>query len=173
MDDNEKYKIAFRLAAGASSGLYFLKDYLYNKGSTDLAYIRSISILLSYHVELLLKSRVVMLGSFSNEKELKKKLTSLSHDLTKIEKEIGNNELLKIGIIKITKNNTKYIIETTNGIEIKTEDFIDIRYDYLFGKMRTINGEEYREIEGYIKELLKILGLIKKYNEEAKMARQK
>ena len=167
MDDQEKYKIAFRLAAGASSGLYFLEDYLYNKERTDLAYIRSISILLSYHVELLLKSRVVMLGTFSNEGELKKKLTSLSHDLTRIGKEVGNEELLKIGIKKITKNDTQYIIETTNDIEIKTEDFIDIRYDYLFGKMRTINGEEYGEIVGYVKELLAVLKLIKEYNEEA------
>ena len=75
---------------------------------------------------------------------------------------------MKIGIKKITKNDTKYIIETANNIKIKTEDFTDIRYDYLFGKMRTINGNEYEEIIKHIEELFKILELVKKYNEEEK-----
>jgi len=168
MNNEEKYKIAFRFTAGTSSGLSFLEDYLYDKKNTDIAYIRSIYILLSYHVELLLKSRVVMTGSFSDKDKLKAKLTKLSHDLTKIGQELNKVELSKIGIKNITKNGTKFIIETVNNIKIKTEDFTDIRYDYLFGKMRTISDNEYKEIKDYIEELFKILNLIEKYNEEDK-----
>jgi hypothetical protein len=166
MNDKEKYEIAFRLTVGASSGFHFLKDYLCNNQKTDIAYIRSIYMLFSYYVELLLKSRIVMLGSFSNKDDLKKKLINLSHNLIKIKKELGNDELLKIGIKEITKNDTKYIIKTINNTEIKVEDFIDIRYDYLFGKMRNISGEEHKEIMEYLEDLFKILKFVKKYNEE-------
>ncbi len=86
MSNEEKYKIAFRLTTGSSTGLTFLQDYLYDNQETDPAFIRSIYILLSYNVELFLKSRVVMLGSFLNENDLKKKLTSLSHNLLNIKK---------------------------------------------------------------------------------------
>ena len=166
MNNKEKYEVAFRLTAGASSGLNFLEDYLYDNQKTDIAYIRSIYMLLSYYVELLLKSRVVMLGSFLNKDDLKKKLIKVSHNLIKIKKELGSNELLKIGIKEVTKNDTEYIIKTTNNTEIKVEDFIDIRYDYLFGKMRVISGKEHKEIMKYIEYLFKILESVKKYNEE-------
>ena len=166
MNDKEKYKIAFRLSTGASCGLSFIDDYLYNNQETDLAYIRSIYMLLSYNTELLLKSRVVMLKSFLNKDKLKNKLTSLSHNLIKIKKELGSDELLKIGIKEITKSDTQYIIKTINDTEIKIEDFTDIRYDYLFGKMRSISGYGHKEIKKYTRDLLNILKFVKRYNEE-------
>ena len=166
--NKEKYKIALSLSVGATSGLNFLEDCLYDNKASSNYCIRSINILLSYYVELLLKSRVVMKGCFSNQSELKNKLTELSHNLIKIGKELGSMELSKIGIKEITKNDTKYIIETTNNIKIKTEDFTSIRYDYLFGKQRKTSNSEYAEINSYIEELLKILRHIKKSNEDEK-----
>ena len=166
MNNGEKYKVAFRLTNGSSSGLTFLEDYLYNNPKVDVAFIRSIYMLLSYNVELFLKSRVVMCGSFLSEDDLKKKLINLSHNLIKIKKELGDAELLKIGVKEINKSDTLYIIKTTSDIEIKIEDFIDIRYDYLFGKMRLIAGEEHTEIMKYLKELFKILKFVEKYNEQ-------
>lgn len=166
MNNKERYKISFRLTTESSAGFAFLENYLYKNEKTDLAFIRTINLLLSYQVELLLKSRVVMLGAFLNEDELKKRLTSLSHNLIRIKKELGSNELLKIGIKEITKSDTLYIIKTVDNTEIKVEDFVDIRYDYLFGKMRTISGNEYKEITEYLKDLFKILKSVKKCNEE-------
>jgi hypothetical protein len=166
MNDEEKYKIAFRFTTGASTGLTFLEDYLCVNQKTDLAFIRSIYMLLSYNTELLLKSRIVMAGSFLNKDDLKKKLTILSHDLIKIKKELGDDELLKIGIEEITKNNTQYIIKTINKTEIIIEDFIDIRYDYIFGKMRSISNDEYKKIKEYIDGLFSILKSVKNKNEE-------
>ena len=166
MNNKEKYKIAFRLTTGSSCGLTFLEDYLHHNQKTDIAFIRSIYMLLSYNVELLLKSRVVMLGSFLNENKLKNKLINLSHNLIKIKKELGSAELFKVGIREIIKSDTSYIIKTTSDTEIKIEDFIDIRYDYLFGKMRSISGNEYEEIMKYLKDLFKILKSVKKYNEQ-------
>lgn len=166
MNDIEKYEIALRLAIGASSGFQFLEDYLDNNQKTDIIFIRPIHILLSYSFELLLKSRVVMLGMFSNKEEINKKLTDLSHDLIKISKEIGGTELLKLGIQEIIKDDVQYIIKTNNKIRICVENFVDIRYDYIFGKNRIISHNEYKKIIKNINNLFNMLTKVKTLNEK-------
>lgn len=166
MNDQEKYKIAFRLTTGASSGLQFLEDHLSNNQKTDIAFIRSIYILLSYYVELLLKSRIVMVGIFSDESEIKKCLTFLSHNLSEMGNQLGNAELLKAGIKKITKNNTQYIIKTVSNGDIFVEDFVDIRYDYIFGRSRVVSRNEHEKIMKYINNLFEILVYVKTLNAE-------
>lgn len=168
MNSKEKYKIAFRLSTGASCGLHFLEDYLSVNKVTDIAYIRSISLLFSYNFELLLKSRFTMVDSFKNEQDLRIKLRKLSHNLIKIKNKLGKKELSKIGIREISQNDTKYIIDTTKNTRIEIEDFTDLRYDYLFGKSRNVNGYEYSNMVNYITELFIILKYVKKYNENEK-----
>lgn len=166
MDNEEKYKIAFRLTTGASSGMMFIQHHFYMDPNTDLTSIRSVYILLSYYVELLLKSRVVMLGNFENKNEINSKLINLSHDLIKISKELKVEELLDLGIKNITKNGTRYIIKTTNNSAIFIEDFVDIRYDYIYGKHRVISHNEHKNILRYIDDLFVILQKVKILNEQ-------
>ncbi len=79
--------------------------------------------------------------------------------------------MLKIGIKKITKSDTQYIMETTKDTEIRIEDFIDIRYDYIFGKMRMIYGNEYKEIKKYLDVLFGILKSVKDQNDLVKIVK--
>lgn len=168
MNNKEKYEIAFRMTTGASTGLSFVQHHFMLYPHTDIAFVRSIYILLSYNVELLLKSRVVMMGIFSDRDDIDKKLTSLSHDIIKISKQIGGTELLKLGIKKITKNDNQYMIKTIDDVEIHIEDFVDIRYDYIYGKNRVISHNEHENIMKYVKNLLVILQRVKTSNENDK-----
>ena len=169
MNNQEKYDIAFRMTVRASTGLSFVKDYLTGSSSTDPAYLRSLYILLSYSTELILKSRVVMMGNFLNKNEVNNALRDLLHNIEKIGKEIGNVELLKLGINAITKNGDRYILTTTDNNEIYIEDFADIRYDFIEGKIRTVDNQEHERIMEYVEQLFSILQKAKKENEEDKI----
>lgn len=126
MNNQEKYKIAFRMTCRASSGLCFIEDHLMRYFVTDSAFLRSFYILLSYNAELILKSRIVMTGSFIDKNEIDKKIKSLSHDILKIGKVLGDDELMKLGIKEITKTDNQYKIITINKKEAIIEDFTDI-----------------------------------------------
>jgi len=165
MNNQEKYNIAYRMTSRASTGLSFIEDYLSEHPSTDPAYLRSIYILLSYNAELILKSRVVMKDNFLNKDKVDKKLKALLHNIEKIGEDIGNIELLKLGINTITKNGNRYILTITGDKEIYIEDFADIRYDFIEGKIRTIDDQEHERIKGYVDQLLSILQKAKKENE--------
>ena len=165
MNNQEKYDIAFRMTARASTGLSFIEDHLTRYQFTDSAFLRSFYILLSYNTELILKSRVVMKDNFLNKNEINKKLTALLHDIEKIGKDMGNAELLKLGINTIAKNEDRYILTTTDWKVIYIEDFVDIRYDFIEGKIRTIDNQEHERIKGYVEQLRLILQKVKKENE--------
>jgi len=169
MNNQEKYDIAFRMTVRAFAGLSFVEDYLTGSPSTDPAYLRSLYILLSYSAELILKSRVVMMGNFLNKNKIDNALRDLLHNIEKIGKEIGNVELLKLGINAITKNGDRYILTTTDNNKIYIEDFADIRYDFIEGKIRTVDNQEHERIMGYVEQLFSILQKAKKENEEDKI----
>ncbi|MDO8557148.1 MAG: hypothetical protein Q7R98_01655 [Candidatus Jorgensenbacteria bacterium] len=168
MNKKEKYDIAFRMATRASTGLSFIKNYLDSERCRldGSAYLRSLYILLSYNTELILKSRIVMKDNFLNKNEVNKKLKALLHNIEKMGKDIGNAELLKLGINTITKNGDKYIFITTDKKEIYIEDFADIRYDFIEGKTRTTDGQEYERINGYTEQLRSILQKTKEENDK-------
>jgi len=144
MSEDDKKIIGQRLSTRIETGLYFVEsEYLNRHSNPDLAWIRNIYILMSFYTELLLKAIFVMKGTFSNKTELENKLRrDMSHNLEKIGQELGEDILKEFGIISIKKNNPDYLIETVDG-NYKVEDFIDIRYDFLEGKIRTIYGDEH------------------------------
>ena len=106
-----------------------------------------------------------MKDNFLNKNEINKKLTALLHDIEKIGKDMGNAELLKLGINTIAKNEDRYILTTTDWKVIYIEDFVDIRYDFIEGKIRTIDNQEHERIKGYVEQLRLILQKVKKENE--------
>ncbi|MHB1330369.1 MAG: hypothetical protein ACYCY6_00095 [Minisyncoccota bacterium] len=143
MSDDDRRVIGQRLSTRVETGLHFVEfEYLNRHLNPDLAWIRNIYILMSFYTELLLKGIFVMKGNFSNKTKLEKRLRDMSHNLEKIGHEIGKDVLKEFGIINIKKNNPDYLIETVDG-NYKVEDFIDIRYDFLEGKIRTIYGNEH------------------------------
>jgi len=171
MTNQEKYKIAFRMTSRASTGLSFIEDYLMEHFTTDSAYPRNFYILLSYNAELILKSRVVMMGNFIDKDEVDKKLKSLSHDILKISKALGDDELMRLGIKEITQNGNQYKITTIDGRGTIIEDFADIRYDFIDGKVRTIDDKEHERVKEYIDTLFTILVNAKKENERTSLSR--
>lgn len=110
-----------------------------------------------------------MMGNFLNKNEINNALRDLLHNIEKIGKEIGNVDLLKLGINAITKNGDRYILTTTDNNKIYIEDFADIRYDFIEGKIRTVDNQEHERIMGYVEQLFSILQKAKKENEEDKI----
>jgi hypothetical protein len=166
MNNQERFKIAYRMTSRASTGLSFIEDYLTEHPTTDPAYLRSIYILLSYNTELILKSIVVMKNNFLNKNDVNKKLKTLLHDIEKIGKNIGRIQLLKLDISTIIKNGDQYILTTTDNQKICIEDFADIRYDFIDGKVKTVDNQEHERIARYAKQLRSILQKAKKENEK-------
>lgn len=170
MTNKEKHKYAYSLTSVASTGFYFIEDYLSRtiNNVIDMACLRSLYILLSYNFELVLKSRVVMVKSFSDKKVINDELINLGHDITKIGKSLGNSNLKELGIEKIRKNDNKYKIITTNNKEFYIENFTKIRYDFLDDVMRDVDNQEHMRIKECAEILVSILVKAKEKNEETK-----
>lgn len=173
MDNQEKYKYAYFLTSAASVGLSFIEDSLSNmmNETTDKAYLRSFYILLSYNFELILKSRVVMIGDFVDKDKMNYDLRKLGHDIEEIKKRLGDVNLSDLGIKEIEKiaKNTRYKIVTTDNKEVFIDNFTKIRYDFLDDIVRNIDNTENKRIEEHIKILTDvILRKAKQKNEEAK-----
>lgn len=171
MIQQEKYKYAYKFTSIASTGLTFIEDSLANtmSNATDMAFLRSFYMLLSYNFELILKSRVVMTGNFSDKNAMNDKLRKLGHDIKKIETEIGAAKLKELGIEKIEEN-AQYKITTTDNKEILIENFTKIRYDFLDDVMRTVDGQEHERIKEYTRILTDIiLRKVKEKNEKEKI----
>ena len=159
MSNEERYKYAYALTSVASTGLSFIEDSLSRmmNAATDLAYLRSFYILLSYNLELILKSRVVMVKSFSDKKAINDELRKLGHDITKIGEVVGDTNLQELGVKEITENGSQYKIITTDGKEIYIENFTKIRYDFLDDVMRGVDNQEHARIKEYTEMLVSIL----------------
>ncbi len=151
------------MLARASSGLYFVEDFLYRHSAKDGAYFRSLCILLSYSFELLLKSIFVITNEFKNEKALENQLIRLNHDLSKIARKLGTEKLNAVGIknlyLRRSIDFVGYIVETTSGKEVAVEDFIDIRYDFTRDALRVLPEDE--EFKGWVSETIQIYTKIK------------
>lgn len=163
MNDTIKKEIAFRMIARSSTGFDFINDkYIIqqrNSAKPDLAWVRSVYILFSFYIELLLKSEVVLTQSFSSSAEIESKLKKLRHDIGLICKEIQN--ITDIGIDKVSCKNSEYEISTTFGKTIYVKDFNDIRYDFIEGKMRKLSNDEDTIIKESLNAALEIMKKIK------------
>lgn len=170
MNNQEKYKYAYKLTSVASTGLSFVEDSLacLMKNTTDLALLRSFYLSLSYNLELILKSRIVMIEDFSDKNAINDELRKLGHDVKKIGERLGENNLKDLGIKEIGENN-QYKITTTENKEVYVENLTKIRYDFLDDVMRNVDNQEHERIKEYIRTLTDvILRKAKEKNEEAK-----
>lgn len=171
MTNEEKYKYAYRLTSVASTGLSFVEDSLTRimNNATDLAYLRSFYILLSYNFELILKSRIVMIENFSDKEVINEELKKLGHDIKKIGEKLGDTNLQELGVKEILEDNNQYKIVVVNNKEIRIENFTKIRYDFLDDVMRNIDNQEHVRIKEYVIILTDlILRKAKEKNEETK-----
>ena len=135
--------------------------------ATDMAYLRSFYILLSYNFELILKTRIVMVKNFSDKKAINDELIKLGHDITKIGETLATN-LEELGIKKITENGSQYKVITTGDKEVYIENFTKIRYDFLDDVMRNVDNQEHARIKEHAEILVSILRKAKEKNEETK-----
>ena len=161
MDENEKKVIGQRLTTRVSTGLSFIEfNYLNNHATPDGAWIRNIYILLSFYTELLLKAIFVVKNQFNNIDDLDNKLRKIGHDFVVASQQIGKQELLEFDINDIQFVNHEYLIKTIHG-EFYVEDFNDIRYDFIDGRIRTLKGDEHEKFKKQIEIMLAINGKLK------------
>ena len=161
MNEDEKKKIGQRLTSRVSTGLSFIEfNYLNNHSTPDAAWIRNIYILLSFYTELLLKAIFVAKKQFTDVNDLDNQLRKMGHDFVAAGREIGKDELLEFGIKNIRFVNHEYIIEINNG-EFYVKDFNDIRYEFLDGQVRTLQGDEHEKFKKQIAIMLAINGKLK------------
>lgn len=170
MNQQEKYKYAYKFTSIASTGLTFIEDSLVNTMSTatDMAFLRSFYMLLSYNFELILKSRIVMSENFPDKNIMNDELRKLGHDIKKIGNKLGDAGLNELGIKQIDEN-AQYKITTTDNKEVFIENFTKIRYDFLDDVMRTVDSQEHERIKEYARILTDvILRKAKEKNEKDK-----
>ena len=156
MNQEEKNKIAQRLSARVETGLSFIEfDYLDRHEKPDAAWIRNIYILLSFYTELLLKAIFVASKEFSDISDLDKKLKGVGHNLSNLGHQMGARDLLKFGIKQIKPVDSGFEVQV-NDVNFFTEDFTDIRYDFIECKIRKLNGTEHESFRKQIDILRKI-----------------
>jgi|GEM_PF-3651254 len=163
MNKEKKKKIVTDIIARVSTGFAFIEHkYIFpqrNAGGPDLAWIRSIYILFSYHFEILLKSAFILTQSFTNEEELNIELKKLGHNIEAIAKKLENTNL---DIKNVSLKDGEYIIVTSKKT-IYVKDFNDIRYDFVGGKLRKLPANEDSIIKDSLEgadEILKKIKLI-------------
>jgi len=161
MDEEEKKKIGQQLTTRVSTGLMFIEfNYLNHHSTPDAAWIRNIYILLSFYTELLLKAIYVAKNSFTDTNDLDQKLRKMGHNFEAAGKKIGPENLTEFGIQNIRFVNHEYIIETLDG-DFYASDFNDIRYDFIDGRVRTLNGDEHEKFKKQIEIMLAINSKLK------------
>lgn len=161
MDLIERKKILQRLITRVSTGLSFIEDnYLSKHHGPDAAWIRNAFILLSFYSELLFKAIYVNEGQFSSLEELGRKLKAQGHNLERVGKDVGSSILDKYGVSSIERNGDEYHIKTKDG-DFYVMDFIDIRYDFLDDRVRTLKGTEHVMFSRQIHILRNINSLLK------------
>ena len=84
----------------------------------------------------------------------------MGHNLELIGQKIGKDNLIVFGIKKIKCLQPDYLIETESG-DFYVEDFIDIRYDFIDGKIRKLKGDEHEMFNKQIKIMHKINAILK------------
>jgi len=156
MSEEERKKIGQRITTRVEAALHYIElEYLAHHQIPDAAWIRNFYILFSFYTELLLKAIFVMKGNFIDKKDLENKLIRMGHDMRNIGSAIGAAELKNLGIKAILRNNSNYLVETDYG-NFHVEDFTDIRYDFIEGKVRTLYGNEHELFQEQIDIMRKI-----------------
>lgn len=142
-----KKQIAKNILARADSVLYFLDHTLRFAGmkADDIAWQRSILIMISYAFELILKAELVFSSKNNNINDLDKELRQFGHNIENIIDELKKRKLLplmKISGYKVNSNGSfkQYTVIFKDKKEIIVEDFVDIRYDYTKEALRNIVG---------------------------------
>ena len=141
----DKKQIAKNILARADSVLYFLDHTLRFAGmkADDIAWQRSILIMISYAFELILKAELVFTSKKLTADDIDSELREFGHNVPQIINELksrGSLDLMKISGYTITNENNlrQYIITFKDKTEVVVEDFIDIRYDYTKTALRNI-----------------------------------
>ncbi|MFC1700538.1 hypothetical protein ACFLZ0_00080 [Patescibacteria group bacterium] len=158
----------------ASGGFNFILRCLerIHQGGTDVAYSRSVYMLLSFHCELLLKAYLLLLLKDKHGRRTKAELNNLlkgknGHDLKELSDKIGKDDLLKLGINKIdcyeTNNDLKrYEITLKNKKKIKIDDLVTVRYDFMDEKLRSVNPKESKKMKCEVKIFLDMTSKVMK-----------
>lgn len=133
-----------RLVTRVRTGTTFIESvYLDRYKTPDGAWIRNIYILLSFYTELIFKAIYVYEKKHGSKKELDAVFRKQSHDLEKVAKDIGADILLRYGIYEVKRMRThEYQIKTDIGT-FRVKDFVDIRYDFIDGRVRKLTGSEH------------------------------
>lgn len=160
---SEKQILAERTLTRASSGLYFLEDIVLSQmsGGTDVAYSRSLYILLSINLELILTSLFVLASTKTAREEIIRELISASrqHDFAYLFSKIPAS--YRFGINSVTKDEssgfTEYHIELNNGYKIRVQDLVDVRYDFKKDDKRENNLNEIDDMKTMTAKLLEIV----------------
>ena len=161
MTDDQKKEILQRLVTRVSTGLLFVElDYLPRHKNPDAAWIRNIYIMISFYTELLLKAIFIVNNDFQSLDDLDNRLRKLGHNLEKIGAEITTEGASGFGIKSIRLQGHEYCIETDAG-SFFIQDFNDIRYDFIDGRVRTLNGSEHELFKQQIEIMLNINGKLK------------
>lgn len=162
-----------RAAFRAYGGLKFLRECLrkIHTGGTDAAFSRSIYLLLSYNVELLLSAYLLLQDNHGAKtpEELMRLLTAKgNHNFGHLRDEIGKEKLRELGIKSITLSGSGVTKSATiallNGEGFVVEDLVEVRYDYKYPEKRPLNLNESAELAQAVEKLIsmaeKILTLI-------------
>ena len=156
-----KKQIAINILARADSTLYFLEHALKFSGmkANDVAWQRSILIMLSYAFELIVKSEIVFTSKNTELDDIDKELKSFGHNIQQILCELDKRKsllLMEINGYKINNNGSfrQYTITFEDRREIIVEDLVDIRYDYIKTALRNITDHDI--VIGYIDKILEL-----------------
>src|SRR3989344_8326682 len=153
MTDGEKKEVLKRLTSRVSAGLLFVElDYLPRHENPDAAWIRNIYILVSFYTELLLKAVYIVNSDFRDLNDMDTQLRKLGHNLERISAGFAKKNF---GITKVRLQNHEYCLDTNLG-SFCVKDFNDIRYDFIDGKVRTLNGDEHELFKKQIEIMLEI-----------------
>lgn len=128
--------------------------YLKHYKTPDSAWIRNIYILLSFYTELILKAIYVYEKKHKNKKQLEKIFKfQHKHDLENIAKDIGQTTLEKYGIKEVKRMRSRAFRFKTDIGTYDVMDFVDIRYDFIEGKIRKIKGDEHEMFDRQIRSI--------------------
>lgn len=152
MKPSTQKAILRRITSRIKNGTTFIKIvYLDRYNKPDAAWIRNIYILLSFYTELLLKAIYVYEKKHGSKKELEHVFRDEHrHNLERIASGIGSLTLEKYGIYEVKRMRThEYRIKTDVGT-FRVKEFIDIRYDFIDGRVRKLRGNEHKMFETQI-----------------------
>ncbi len=85
---------------------------------------------------------IIVEEDFKDIEELDGVLRKLGHNLYEIGQRLGPEKLSRFGIKEIKLLDHEYVIEADDG-KFNVMDFVDIRYDFLNDRIRTIKGNEH------------------------------